>query len=287
MFAHSSVSVFSASIPASSPALGRQRVQQQILCVAILVIFLLLTGCVVPPVVGVKGSTAEEVARQQRLERAQNNLADGLKRYEAGAYDESMRSFLLALDSGVLTIAQQITARKNMAFTHCVNNREAACKEEFEKAFALDAKFDLPAAEAGHPTWGPIFRLVKTEIELRNSGRSLPAPLKPPTAGEKLMADGAVSYDAADYPKAIKTYQEALKETLVDTDQIRAHKFLAFSYCLSNRVTLCRAEFEKVFQLKADFDLEPAEAGHPSWGPSFRTVKAKQKNANPATPAKK
>ena len=287
MFALSTASIFTASIPALVPTLGRQRSHYRSLGAAILPVFLLLAGCVIPPVAGPQGPTAEEVAKQQRLERAQNNLADGLKRYEAGAYDESMRSFLLALDSGVLMVAQQITARKNMAFIHCVNNREAACKEEFEKAFALDAKFDLPAAEAGHPTWGPIFRLVKTEIELRKSGRSLPAPLKPLTIGEKLMADGAVFYDAADYNKAIKSYQDALKETLADTDQIRVHKFLAFSYCLSYRVTLCRAEFEKIFQLKADFDLEPAEAGHPSWGPSFRAVKAKQKNTNPATPAKK
>ena len=79
--------------------------------------------------------------------------------------------------------------------------------------------------------------------------------------------------------KAIKAYQDALKETISDEDKIRATKFSAFSYCLSNRPSLCRAEFEKLLLLKPDFDLEPAEAGHPSWGPSFRTVKNKQKAA--------
>ncbi len=258
-------------------SLVRQRTARRTVSIAAISAVLLFTGCAVVPVPTAKAPSAEDVAKQQRIERAQNNLADGLRRYDAGAYDESMRSFLLALDSGVLTVSQQLTARKQMAFIHCVSNREAACKEEFEKAFALDPKFDLPASEAGHPTWGPIFRLVKTEIELRKSGRSLPFLQKSQTVGEKLLSEGAIFYDAADYTKAIKSLQDALKETLTDADQIRARKLTAFSYCLSNRVTLCRAEFEKIFQLKADFDLEPAEAGHPSWGPSFRAVKAKQK----------
>lgn len=258
-------------------SLVRSRTARRTVGIATISAVLLLAGCAIVPVPTAKAPSAEEVAKQQRIERAQNNLADGLKRYDAGAYDESMRSFLLALDSGVLTVPQQITARKQMAFIHCVSNREAACKEEFEKAFALDPKFDLPASEAGHPTWGPIFRLVKTEVELRKSGRSLPFLQKQLTVGEKLLSDGAIFYDAADYTKAIKSLQDALKETLTEADQIRARKLMAFSYCLSNRVTLCRAEFEKILQLKADFDLEPAEAGHPSWGPSFRAVKAKQK----------
>ena len=259
------------------PSLLKKRATSRTAGIAVISAVLLLAGCAVVPVPTAKSPSADDVAKQQRLERAQNNLAEGLKRYDAGAYDESMRNFLQALDSGLLTVPQQLTARKQMAFIHCVSNREAACKEEFEKAFALDPKFDLPASEAGHPTWGPIFRLVKTEIELRKSGRSLPFLKKQLTVGEKHLSEGAIFYEAADYTKAIKALQDALKETLTEPDQIRARKLMAFSYCLSNRFTLCRAEFEKILQLKADFDLEPAEAGHPSWGPSFRAVKAKQK----------
>ena len=236
-----------------------------------------ISGCVVPPKAVVNAPSAEDIVKQQRLERAQAHLADGLKRYDAGTYDESMRSFLLALDTGLLNPPQQIIARKHMAFMHCVSDREAACKEEFEKAFALDPKFELTPAEAGHPTWGPVFRQLKTEIDIRKSGRRLQLPPKPLTAAEKLMAEGATAYDAADYNKAIKSYQDAIKETIADDDKIRAIKFTAFSYCLSNRPSLCRTEFEKLLLLKPDFDLEPAEAGHPSWGPSFRTVKSKQK----------
>ncbi|MEO8102278.1 MAG: TssQ family T6SS-associated lipoprotein [Betaproteobacteria bacterium] len=242
-----------------------------------------LAGCATaPPPAAV--SAPEELARRQRIERAEANLADGMKQYEAGSYDEAMRNLLIALDSGVLSVPQQLSARKHMAFIQCVNNRELVCKEEFEKAFLLDPKFDLTPAEAGHPTWGPIFRVVRAEIELRRSGKSLPPPVvKIPTSGEKLIADATKAYEEADYQKAIKLFQDALKETLTPAEQIQAHKNVAFSFCLTNRLTLCRAEFEKILKLNPAFELDAAEAGHPSWGPPFRTVKAKQKHA----PAKK
>src|SRR6185369_1105301 len=140
-----------------------------------LVFIALAAGCAIKPVTP-PGPSPDELARRQRVERVQANLNDGLKQYEAGAYEASMKNLLLALDSGVLTLPQQLVARKHMAFIQCVNNRELICKEEFEKAFLLDPNFNLTPAEAGHPTWGPIFRLVKTEIGLRKSGKVLTAP---------------------------------------------------------------------------------------------------------------
>ena len=242
----------------------------------------IMTGCAVPPAPPVVPAP-EDLARRQRIDRAQANLNDGLKQYEAGSYGEATKNLLIALDSSVLSAPQQLSARKHMAFIQCVNNRELVCKEEFEKAFLLDPKFDLTPAEAGHPTWGPIFRLVRTEIELRQAGKSLPVPIaKIPSPGEKLFAEATKSYEEADYQKAIKLFQDSLKEILNPVQQIQAHKYVAFSFCLTNRMTLCRAEFEKILKLNPAFELDAAEAGHPSWGPPFRTVKAKQKQA-PAT----
>ena len=240
----------------------------------------LIVGCAAPPQKP-SGPTADEVAKQQRVDRAQANLNDGLKKYDSGSYDEAMNNFLLALDSGMLTNAEQLNARKHMAFVHCLSSREANCKEEFEKVINLDPKFELAPAEAGHPIWGPIYRVTRTEFELRRSGRALPVPAKPLSPGEKLIQDGMKSYEDADYNKAIRSLLDALKETLTEQNQIAAHKFLAFSYCLTNRTTLCRTEFEAVLKLDANFDLTPAEAGHPAWGPSFRTVKAKRKPVAP------
>lgn len=248
---------------------------------AFVVLISLIAGCAVPPL---KPSlpTAEETTKQQRLERAQTNLNDGLKKYDSGGFDEAFQNFLLALDSGQLTLAEQLTARKHMAFIHCLSGREANCKEEFEKVIALDLKFDLTPAEAGHPTWGPIYRLARTEIELRRSGRALPVPpAKSQSLGEQLKLEGRKAYEDAEYNKAIKSFQDALKEPLTNAEQITAHKMIAFSYCLTNRMTLCRAAFEQIFNLNANFDLEPAEAGHPSWGPSFRAAKAKKNSALP------
>lgn len=249
----------------------------------ILVVLLQLSGCAVAPVPP-PGPSVEEVARKQRLERAQASLTEGLKLYEGGMYEEALKNLLVALDSGVLPLPMQLTARKHLAFIQCLNNREIICKEEFEKAFALDPKFDLSPAESGHPTWGPIFRLVKTEIELKKAGKSLPlVPAKLPTPGEKLLAEGAKAYDEGEYVKSAKLYQDALKETLSSSDRLRALKFSAFSHCLTSRMAQCRADFEKILQLDASFELEAAEAGHPSWGPSFRSAKSKLKQP----PAKK
>jgi tetratricopeptide (TPR) repeat protein len=250
---------------------------------AIVALLTIFAGCAVAPTA--TGPTPEELARIERLDRANSNLNDGLKQYDAGNYDAAMKAFLVALDSRLLTPVQQLTARKHMAFMQCLSSRESSCKEEFEKAFALDAKFDLSPAEAGHPIWGPVFRTVKAEIDGRRSGRTPPAPApKVLTAGEKLMAEGMVAYEAAEYPKAIKALQDALKESLSPEDQIKSRKFTAFSFCLTNRMTLCRQEFDKILQTKPDFDLLPAEAGHPSWGPSFRQAKSRVK---PPAPPKK
>jgi hypothetical protein len=37
------------------------------------------------------------------------------------------------------------------------------CYESFRRALALNPKFELTAAEAGHPVWGPVFRSAKAK----------------------------------------------------------------------------------------------------------------------------
>jgi tetratricopeptide (TPR) repeat protein len=251
---------------------------RHIACALVASLAIVLSGCETPkppPVAPPSGPSAEEIARSQRNERAQINLNEGLKFYDSGNYDEAQRNILLALDTGLLNLPQQVNARKHMAFINCLSNREASCREEFEKVIALDAKFELTPAEAGHPNWGPVFRNLRAEIEARKNGRATPAP-RLYAAGEKLLLEGMSAYDAGDYNRAIKLLQDAPKEGLNEIDRIKAIKHAAFSYCLTNRSTPCRAEFEKLFAIRPDFNLEPAEAGHPSWGPTFRAAKAQQ-----------
>ncbi|WP_062064908.1 TssQ family T6SS-associated lipoprotein [Cellvibrio sp. OA-2007] len=51
--------------------------------------------------------------------------------------------------------------------------------------------------------------------------------------------------------------------------QIESLKYLAFIYCVTDRVTLCRHSFYKALQLNPTFELTPAESTHPLWGPEF------------------
>lgn len=243
-----------------------------------------VTGCaMLAPTPPPKAVPAPEPTIPPRTERALANLAEGLKRYDAGNFDDAKTSFLLAADSGVLSTAQQLDARKHMAFIYALQNREASAREEFEKAFALDAKFELTPAEAGHPKWGPIYRQVKAEFANRRTGWFAP---KPATPSERMFNEAMVAYDAGDYTKSVQLFTEIQKEPIATPERIKVHKQTAFAYCLINKRALCGSEFAKILKLQPGFELSAAEAGHPSWGATFRRTQAAA-NAAPKDSAKK
>ena len=92
-------------------------------------------------------------------------LSSGIKSYEDGNYRDAIAQLQGALDTGLPASADKITAHKYLAFTYCVSNRETLCREEFGKVLAIDPKFDLAPAEAGHPIWGSVFRSVKRTLK--------------------------------------------------------------------------------------------------------------------------
>ncbi|MHB1590950.1 MAG: TssQ family T6SS-associated lipoprotein [Sulfuricella sp.] len=99
-----------------------------------------------------------------------------------------------------------------------------------------------------------------------------------PRKAEQELSTGIKNYEDGNYKTAAKSLQSALESGLTfDSDIVRAHKYLAFIYCLSNREKQCRDEFRKALDKDNKFDLEPAEAGHPIWGPAFRAVKAERR----------
>lgn len=51
--------------------------------------------------------------------------------------------------------------------------------------------------------------------------------------------------------------------------QVESLKYLAFIYCVTERITLCRHSFYKALQLDPAFELTSAESTHPLWGPEF------------------
>ena len=219
---------------------------------------------------------APQISESSLRDRAQQQLADGVKQYEAGEYDAAVKNLSGALEHGLLSKAEQARARKYLAFSHCVSGREILCRDEFRKAFEIYPEFALTAAEDGHPIWGPIYRNVRTQLVAE---REAAAARKPGFFGlakaEQMLNDGMVKYDAGDYPAAHTLYAAALKEGLKSKeDQVRAMKQMAFTLCLMEKFRECRAEFVKIYDVEPQFDLTPAEAGHPSWTKTFASAKA-------------
>ena len=82
-------------------------------------------------------------------------------------------------------------------------------------------------------------------------------------------------YEDGDYPTAIIILQHALQNGLRNkSDQARVYKYLAFIHCVSDREKQCRDSFRRAFEIDPAFSLQPAEAGHPVWGPVFRSVQS-------------
>ena len=82
-------------------------------------------------------------------------------------------------------------------------------------------------------------------------------------------------YEDGDYGTAIVILQHALQNGLRSkSDQARVYKYLAFIYCVSDSERQCRDSFKKAFEIDPSFSLQPAEAGHPVWGPVFRSVQS-------------
>jgi Tfp pilus assembly protein PilF len=90
------------------------------------------------------------------------------------------------------------------------------------------------------------------------------------------LANGIKQYEEAKYSEAARLLQSSLKQGLGSSDQVKAHKYLAFIHCVSGREGSCRDEFRAALKIDPSFELAANEAGHPIWGPAFRSVKARQ-----------
>lgn len=93
-------------------------------------------------------------------------------------------------------------------------------------------------------------------------------------AAQLALNEGIELYNKGDYNGAVKRLGGANEIWAGDkTIQVSALKYLAFSYCVTARQTLCRQQFEKALKLDPTFDLAPGEGGHPLWSPVFDRVK--------------
>ena len=109
------------------------------------------------------------------------------------------------------------------------------------------------------------------------------APPPPKSAAELALESGVASYDAGDYNAAIKTLGGSSDIAVAPTPiKLKAMKYTAFSYCVTNRRTQCRQQFVEALKLDPAFTLEPAELTHPIWGAEYNA--AKRIASQPAKP---
>lgn len=147
------------------------------LCISsLLVLFSLITGCV-----SNDARETDQVAKESRetpkpvvvnvapapvpVDKGQQDLLGGIASYENGNYKLAARQLQTALTLGLENRSNKARAHKYLAFMHCVGGRQRQCRDEFRKAIDADPAFDLTPAEAGHPTWGPVFRKLKATIK--------------------------------------------------------------------------------------------------------------------------
>ncbi|MDP1537464.1 MAG: TssQ family T6SS-associated lipoprotein [Burkholderiales bacterium] len=103
---------------------------------------------------------ARAKSQESALPTAEARLKSGIARYEEGNYGEAQRLLQSSLAEGLASRTDQARAYKHLAFIYCITERLAQCRQEFSNALSADPKFNLSPAEAGHPTWGPVFRSV-------------------------------------------------------------------------------------------------------------------------------
>jgi hypothetical protein len=225
---------------------------------------------------------APQITEEMLRQRAQEQLAQGVKQYETGDFDAAIKSLNGSLDHGLLSKVDQSKARKYLAFSYCVSNREPQCRDEFRKAFEINPEFALTPAEDGHPIWGPVYRGVRTQL-IAEREATQPRSFLPLGKAEQLLQDGVMKYDAGEYVEAQKLLDAAVLEGLKNkADHVKAMKTIAFSLCLRERFRECRNEFIRIYDVDPNFDLAPAEAGHPSWTKTFASAKAHAKRLQAA-----
>lgn len=207
------------------------------------------------------------------LSEAQARYQQGLAKYRESRFDAALADLGAAVSSGQLKPVDLSNGRKHMAFIHCSNGRESLCREQFQAILKAEPKFELAANEASHPVWGPVWRSVKGAAEEQRAVAKASGFLA--SAGQQKLAEGLKGYEEGRFNEALTDLQNALKSGLPGrADEIIAHKYSAFIYCLTQRTSLCRGAFGKIFALDPAFELLPSESGHPAWAASYRSEKA-------------
>ncbi len=100
------------------------------------------------------------------------------------------------------------------------------------------------------------------------------APAVDTSASERALVAAIGAYDRGEFGAAIRQLNPMTTDGSLDPAQLlRALKVLAFSQCSAGSTTACRQTFERAFRADPQFELAPAERGHPVWGPQFERAR--------------
>lgn len=102
---------------------------------------------------------------------------------------------------------------------------------------------------------------------------NVPPPAPVLSADQIALNEGIELYNKGQFSDAIKRLGSPEIAAGSVANQVAAMKYMAFGYCVTNRQTLCRQQFEKAFKLDPAFDLAQGEHGHPLWGKAFARAK--------------
>lgn len=85
---------------------------------------------------------------------------------------------------------------------------------------------------------------------------------------------GLAKYRASRFDAALADLDAAIAgKQLSPADTVNARKHMAFILCSSGRELPCREQFQAILKEEPAFNLAPNEAGHPHWGPVWRSLK--------------
>ncbi len=96
-----------------------------------------------------------------------------------------------------------------------------------------------------------------------------PAPDEAQLRAESAFEEGLRLYESGHYFLAEEQFLSPAIWAANRSVQLKSLKYLAFSYCVSERPIQCRFAFERALQIDPAFQLKSAELGHPLWGPVF------------------
>jgi len=99
------------------------------------------------------------------------------------------------------------------------------------------------------------------------AAKPIPAPQL--TAAQLKVEAGKSHFHSGAYGSAESDFLDTSIWSGDPASKVESLKYLAFIYCVTERVTLCRHSFYKALQLDPGFELSAAESTHPLWGPEF------------------